>query len=285
MQIAHRATARQEGAAPHRGGGIHFTYLLDGDPAMKDNFSLSIIDFEDGYSTPRHRHNFEQIRVMLDGEFSFAPGKTQKPGSVGYFCEGGYYTQHGLGRSRMLLLQVAGPGGEPYLNHDLLREGGRQLAEVGAFDDGVYSWTDDTGRKHNQDGYEAVWQHVFDRPLSYCKPRYSEPLIMDPDAFGWIEDADADGVEHRTLGVFNERVTRLGMIRLAAGARWTIDDPAQGWLWYVIEGAGHANDEAWSAESALHVDLGERAVIEASSDTVAYTFGLPRFEERRHSSQ
>ncbi len=279
MQIAHRETARTGGAAAHRGGGIGFTYLLDGNPAARDNFSLSIVQFDDEYSTPRHRHNFEQIRVMLDGEFSFGPGRVQRPGSIGYFCEGGPYTQKGVGRSTMLLLQLAGPGGEPYMNHDAVRRGGEELAARGRFENGVYTWLDDAGRRHNQDGYEAVWQHVIGRPVSYCAPRYADPLIIDPQAFAYLPLAA--GVEARTLGVFNERGTAIRMLRLAEGARWEFHDAAQGWIFFALAGAGLANDQAWQMSSAFHVEPDEQLVISASTASEIYAFGLPSFSDER----
>lgn len=40
------------------------------------------------YHAPRHRHNFEQVRVLHDSEFGCDAGLSQQAGSVGYFPEG-----------------------------------------------------------------------------------------------------------------------------------------------------------------------------------------------------
>lgn len=281
MRIGHRSNAKEAGAAPHRRGGIHFTYLLDGEPEALDNYSLSIVQFVEEYSTPRHRHNFEQVRVMLEGEFSYAPGAVQKEGSVGYFCEGGYYTQKGLGPSRTLLLQVAGPSGDGYMSHDTLRGGGAELDRIGSFDDGVYSWTDEQGCKHNKDGYEAVWEHVNGRPLRYVGARYTDPVIMHPEAFEFLEVQGADGAETRLLGKFQERGLTITQLRLKGGACFPAGDGERVWVYFAVAGEGRANGEPWGAESAIHVDPGEEITFEAETDSLFYAFGLPAFADAR----
>jgi hypothetical protein len=141
----------------------------------------------------------------------------QEPGSIGYFSEGTRYTQHGEGRSRTLLLQVGGASGSGYMGFDALQRGIATLRSCGTFADGVFTWTDENGTKRNQDGYEAVWEHVHGRAIEYPQPRYQAPVILEPEHFLWIDVAA--GVKMRRLGQFNER--GLGI------SQWSVDADAQ----------------------------------------------------------
>ena len=279
MKIAHSSNAKEGGAAAHRRGGLQFRYLLEGDPCASDNYSLFIVEFSDEYSTPRHRHNFDQVRVMLEGSFSFGPGQIQEEGSVGYFAEGGYYTQQGVGHSRTLILQVGGPSGSGFMSHDILRKGGDELAKVGSFSDGVYTWRDVDGQKHNSDGYEAVWEHVHGRPVEYPKARYADPVIINPEAFGYLAVEEWPGVEARSLGRFHERGLEIRQLKMTAGSDYAFEAEERGWLFFALSGEGHCLGEPWGAETAFSVEQGETAHIQCSEDCEFYLFGLPAFGE------
>ncbi|MEQ8741627.1 hypothetical protein [Parasphingorhabdus sp.] len=279
MKIVHRTNAKEQGAAAHRRGGLNFRYLLDGDPDASDNYSLFIVEFSDEYSTPRHRHNFEQIRVMLEGSFSFGPGQIQKEGSVGYFAEGGYYTQQGVGSSRTLILQVGGPSGAGFMSHDILRKGGDELAKVGSFVDGVYTWRDVHGQKHNSDGYEAVWEHVHGCPVAYPEPRYADPVIMNPEAFSYLAVDGCPDVEMRNLGRFHERGLEIRQLKMATGSSYEFEALERGWLFFALSGEGRCCGEPWGAESAFSIQQGETVQIECAQDGEFYLFGLPAFNE------
>jgi len=279
MKINHKDTAEIGGEAAHRPGGIQFHYLLTGEDGNKDNFMLALVDFEDEYYTPRHRHNFEQVRIMLDGTYEWAPDTPQEKGTVGYFCEGTYYTQKGTGHSSQLLLQVASPSGDGYMSHDQLREYGDKLQEKGEFHNGVYTWYDEQGRKHNKDGYEAVWEAVNGREIKYTKPRYDQPIIIQPEHFNYLPVAGLTGVYERQLGCFNERGLLIKQVRMDAGSRYEVDGTPQSLLFYVVTGSGRANGEAWRAESAFQVERGETATIEADEPAEFHVLGLPVFSD------
>src|SRR6202167_6506179 len=62
--------------------------LETGVPGVKMDFTWTIICKD--YGTPRHRHNFDQIRYVLDGEFSAGTGAIDA-GQCAYFPEGVHY--------------------------------------------------------------------------------------------------------------------------------------------------------------------------------------------------
>ncbi len=268
-------TAERRGASAHRGGGVGFVSLLKGEEGAPDNFDLMIVEMQNDYTTPRHRHNFDQVRIMLQGYFEWAPGTPQPEGTVGYFAEGTYYTQKGVGPSRTLVLQSGGATGHGYTSNRQLQAGIAELKESGDFHDGVYSHTLPDGKRENLDGYQAVWEHVHGRKLDYPAPRFQTPVIAFPDAFGWRHEGE--GAQHRSFGRFNERGTAVGQVTLATGARTTIDASEQTVLVFVEAGAGTIGGTAFSRDDAIRIDRGDTADVLATEDARLYTFGLPVF--------
>lgn len=285
MKIVDPQSAPKGGASNHRPGGLAFTYLLEGGEFELDNFSLSLVHVAEHYHAPRHRHNFEQVRVMLDGSFGFGPGLTQGQGSVGYFCEGSYYTQDGRGPSTTLLLQVAGASGSGYMSHGQLRAGVQALEPRGEFAGGIFTWQDDSGKKHNQDGYEAVWEHVFKREMVYPKPRYDGPVLMRPEHFAWLEDEVQPGLARKHLGRFNERGIELFGWRLDGQAAAQLSAPEQRTLAYVMSGEARTSDHATlRAGFAIELAIGESLALHASADGLELLcFSLPRFDQPQAS--
>lgn len=279
MKIAHRETAPRRGTSEHRPGGISFIALLQGEPNSIDNFDFSISIATDGFFTPRHRHNFDQVRYMLEGEFSFDRDRLQKTGQLSYFGEGTYYEQKGVGVSETLLLQTAGASGSGYMSFDQLYGTARDLLAKGRFDGGVFTWTDDAGKKHNVDGYQAVWEEVNGRKLSYPKPRYDAAVILNPGNFAWIPLAHAPGVEIRELGHFHERGLEVAQLKVPQGASITTAGQPGRALLFVEQGSGTAGGERLHRHSAVQVEKGESVAIAAAEPMILLRLRLPCFEQ------
>lgn len=258
-----------------RGGQIQFHDLMAGNEGRAENYGLQLVDVFDEYSTPQHRHNFEQVRVMLDGEFGFGPGQVQKKGSAGYFCEGTYYTQHGVGRSTTLLLQIGGPSRQGFMSRQQLRRGIDELAVRGTFSDGVFSWLDPSGKKHNQDSYEAVWEHVHGKPVAYPKPQYLAPVLLEPERFSW--QAVGQGTQAKELGAFAGCGLSLAQVRVVAGASFTPHAADQNLLMFCQEGAGRCGDSAYRRWTTIEVQRGEQVALPATSASEWFVFRLPEF--------
>ena len=194
--------------------------MLEGREGTLDNFRLfHSVNQEGGWEAPRHRHNFEQIRFPLSGGFEYAPDKVLQAGWVGYFPEGVYYgpqiRHKGL---KMVVLQFGGASLSGYMSTVQRRRGFNELKAKGTFSKGVYSWVDEGGRKHNQDAFEATWEHINGRKLVYPRPRYDGLIMMDPAAYAWVDDPQQPGLSRKPLGTFTEREIRVDFVRLAAGA-------------------------------------------------------------------
>ncbi|MEZ5927987.1 MAG: hypothetical protein R3C55_05850 [Parvularculaceae bacterium] len=75
--------------------------LLRGRAGAPDNYELSLVLMDGDYTTPRHKHNFDQVRYMVEGEFGYGRSKdeVQQRGTIGYFPEGVSYEQRRRARS------------------------------------------------------------------------------------------------------------------------------------------------------------------------------------------
>lgn len=258
-----------------RGGNIGFRDLMTGQAATPGNYGLQLVHIEDEYHTPQHRHNFEQIRIMLEGSFSFGKGLIQHEGSIGYFCEGTHYTQKGEGRSVTLLLQIGGPSQQGFMSRAQLRTGIDQLSERGKFEDGVFTWIDEAGKKHNQDSYEAVWEHVHGTSIVYPKPQYLAPVILEPSRFTWRKLSA--GVYNKALGTFNGYGLKLSQLQLEAGAQLTLDTSARAQLLFCKIGEGNLEHETYGPWSSAEIAVGESISVVAKSKSEFYVFDLPDF--------
>ena len=82
------------------------------------NIEFSYVVVPDGYYTPAHRHNFDQIRHTLTGLQSTGHGDLA-PGECGYFPEGVHYgPQKQEGDCTSLVLQFQGPSGYRFLSNE-----------------------------------------------------------------------------------------------------------------------------------------------------------------------
>lgn len=255
--------------------------LLQGSPDAPDNYEMYMIRYGEGGShSPRHRHNFEQFRWAFDQPLNYGPGEDIPPGCLAYFPEGAYYgpqtNHHG---SVMLIVQFGGASGEGYMDIGKLQRGTQALRAKGEFSRGVFTWSDASGKKHNQDAYEAVWEQVRGRPLRYPRPRYNATVLIDPQAFAWLPVRGAPGVERRQFGVFNERGTSAGQVRLARGTHhvWAAQDGEQ--LIFVLGGRMEVAGMALAVSSSISLAPGEAGECLALDDTTLLYFTMPDFSE------
>src|SRR4029078_7323475 len=90
-----------------------------GVPGLTIEYSISVVP--EGFSTPRHRHTFDQIRYTLTEIQSTAYGDLA-PGECGYFPEGAYYgPQKQDGESLGFALPLQGASGAQLLAQEEMR--------------------------------------------------------------------------------------------------------------------------------------------------------------------
>ena len=173
----------------HRGGTFYGRVLAEGEEGRLDNFQLNYGQQGGDFYSPRHRHNFEQIRFQLEGTLDYSRDGKLSEGMVGYFPEGTSYGPQvpvNGEQSTTIVFQCGGASGGGYLSQAQIRKGNQELLEFGAFVDGVFRRREGVPGKKNQDGFQAIWEHVNGRALRFPKRRYEKPVLMEPDNFAWI---------------------------------------------------------------------------------------------------
>jgi hypothetical protein len=272
MKTVHFENLRLEERGHARGGVFRFYNVLSGREGTPNNFYLSLSVLGGDFLSPRHRHNFDQVRFQLEGDFDFAADGKMHPGSIAYFPEGTRYGPQKLlsDKSLTLVLQFGGASGNGYMSEEQFQKGLVELKSQGSFKDGVFTREKPGGGRVNQDAYEAVWEHVNGRELEYPPERYSRAVFMEPGNFEWI--SAAPGIATKLMGVFSERGTKLAFHRIDAGARLALEDNA---LYFICSGKG----DGWQRWTTLHLDSGERAELRATERAEVLQMGLVRIPE------
>jgi hypothetical protein len=260
----------------YRGGIFHFRHLVEGEPATLDNFQLSLGEVGGDFFSPRHRHNFEQVRFQLEGTLDFGRDGKMSPGMVGFFPEGVAYgpqTQKpDEGPYLTAVLQCGGASGSGYLSREEVKRGVDELRKYGEFKDGVFRRRKDVPGKRNLDAYQAIWEFMNQRAMAYPKGRYAAPIMMDPANYQWVPVAGMAGVSEKLLGIFTERRSTVRLLKLAAGASY---EAAGRSLYLTFSGTGSIASRKLRRLTTLFVERGETAPITADETTELLHLGLP----------
>jgi hypothetical protein len=286
MQIAHADTTPWSPVRSVRGGVIRFKNLLDGQERTPNNFSLVIADTDVSFKSPRHRHNFDQLRITLQGSTNYGPHENIEVGDVVYFPEGTYYgpqdQQLTKASSVAMVIQFGGASGNGYMSTRELFDGQKKLEAVGRFEGGVFRHgAPADGARKNQDAYEAIWEDQNGRPIEYPRPRLSQPVHFRATHFPWQPVTGQDGVSRRELGRFGERDVHLFVLRLESGVSCVLPPTAQQRLLFVLCGSGRVggdDGERWAPHSAAHLDAGEAPHLRVEETTELLVLELPRFD-------
>lgn len=261
---------------PHaRGGKFRYYPLLSGQDGSAGNFFLQLSNTFSDFDSPRHRHNFDQVRVQLEGDADFSRDGVMKPGMVGYFPEGVFYGPQSIpGESLTLVLQFGGASRSGYVSEAAFQRGIVELKKAGTFEAGVYKVDRPDGGTRSQDAYEAVWEHLNECELSYPKSRYDKPLFMRPDAADWLPDEGAAGVVRKHLGTFSEAQTKLSLLRLDASAEAPV---AVNTLLFALGGHGSAGESngVWEQHSSMYSGK-QGSFVRAAVESEFVQIELPR---------
>ena len=257
----------------HRGGTFHYRHLLNGTPGVLGNFQFNIGQLEGDFASPRHRHNFDQFRYQIEGTMNFDRNGKMPAGSFGYFPEGAAYgPQTSEGRSVTAVLQFGSASGSGYLSREQVYAGTEELKKFGTFEGGIFRRRDNVEGRRNTDGYQAIWEHMNGQRMEYPKPRYREPIVVDPGHYEWLPVAGMPGVSEKPLGTFTERHCGAALIKLARGATYHADARS---VYLVLSGAGIAHNATYRQFTALYLEDGEEIDIVARDETEILRLMLP----------
>ena len=256
----------------HRGGSFHSQTTAEGKPGTLGNFKFSLSRLGTDYSGPRHRHNFDQFRYMLEGESDYGDGSL-KAGMLGYYPEGVPYGPQ-VNKTPIVtaVLQFGGASGSGYIHPREVKAGMEKLKAFGDFKDGVFHRREGVPGKRNMDAYQAIWEHLNKREMVYPKGRYSAPIFIDAAQFSWTKVSAAPGVHEKLFGVWTERRTEAGLLRLEAGSQHEVRGRG---VYFVLSGAGSCDGKPLKQHTTLFLGYGERAIVSASVPLEILHYGLP----------
>ena len=285
MKIGHvdDATDYYAEAGNIRTGARTVKNLLTGTEGAKDNYKFAFSYGQEGESweSPRHRHLFEQVRHVIDGEYVIARNKVLPAGWVGYFPESAYYgPQVKRSSLKMVTLQYGGPSGLGFYSVAQRREAMKALRAKGAFSNGVYHRSGDDGTPRNEDAGEAVWREVFG-DVVYPQPRYDSIVLIDPSTFAWGKDDSSPGVWRKPLGTFSERDIKIALIRLDAGARLSLGTEPSAEVMFLKHGQVSHDGQGHGPLSAFGTAAADQpGALAATEDAELLYVKLPTFGGR-----
>ena len=257
----------------HRGGTFHSQTLIEGEPGTPGNFKFSLSRLGTDYSGPRHRHNFDQYRFMIEGASDYGQDGPLRAGMLGYYPEGvPYGPQVNKTEIYCAVLQFGGASGSGYLLPREVKAGMEELKSIGEFKDGIFHRHDGVAGKRNMDAYQAIWEHTHGREMVYPKGRYDAPIMMDSASYQWAPVKGAKGVSEKLFGVWTERRTEARLVKLEAGASYDVNGRS---IYLVISGAGECQGNVLKQYSAVYLDHDEHATLQAHGTTEFLHYGLP----------
>jgi hypothetical protein len=266
----------------HREYHIEIKTPLAGTTGALDNFRITFNRGLGGTeSQPRHRHNFDQIRMPLSGRVSYGPRRWIEAGQIGYFPEGLHYgpteDERDVGTSG-ITLQFGGASGLGFLSSAQMRDATRSLEQLGRFEKGLFRRHDADGvTKKAQDAFEAMWEHVNGRRIEYPKPRYSDQIVMRPENYAWQPLAGASGVAVKALGDFTERHVTVAMIRVEPNGNAVLGPRAGTQVCVVLNGSGAVDGKPAIALTSVKIETGAGARVTSEAGLEMVVYGLPAF--------
>ena len=283
MKIVQTDQVRTSGSPHVRGGKGHSSQImfdsdvLGRDPNRPDNFFMQVSFVGEGeFSSPRHRHNFEQFRYMIEGEADYPEG-VMRGGTLGYFPEGVYYGPQERLVGTVVIVQFGGPSGSGYVDRKQMKaafEGVKALGE-GEFVDGTYHRRPGVAGPPVQDGNEAIIEFARGRPLVYPRAQYATPILIDSEAFPWTPVRGAAGLSEKALGTFSSAQIRAARYRLEPGARLAAYGRG---AYLVLSGGGELAGEPFRTMTALYLEKGEEAAFTAAEISDVLRIGLPTMD-------
>jgi len=249
-----------------REGVLAQKHLLIGKEGSPNNYDLNVGRAgKGGWQAPRHRHNFDQIRYVIKGNYPYGQDKVLPEGWVGYFPESVYYgpqdRPEGL---ETMVLQFGGASGFGYLSVAQREAANEALKKKGQFKGGMFVYADEKGEQHTEDGSVACFEHATGRRLEFAPPRYEDVIVMNPSAYTWVPQS-SEGLYKKWLGSFSERNARIGFIRLDPNAVYFGGEQRSIEILFQTKGRVVVDNQDYGPESAFEFlpnegPIGMRAV-------------------------
>jgi hypothetical protein len=259
-----------------RGGDVYRKVIRAAEGGTRVSYDIRLERFGEGdreYTSVRHRHDFEQLRFAAAGRMDLGFARLEE-GDVGYFPANAYYGPQKCDGAQILIAQW----GDRFITKEQSDEAIAELAKHGEFRDGIYHSADDRGRPYNKDPLNAIWEQVFGEPYKPQQPRYRQPVVITPAAFGW---SAGEGVtRRRKLGVFTENGLAIQSVQWCGGGSFEVgarESDLRPVFAFTTAGSFSCNGEAFGPHTGVWADPGEglRVDGETGSELLLVRFPEP----------
>jgi hypothetical protein len=259
-----------------RGGDVYRKVIRAAEGGARVSYDIRLERFGEGdreYTSVRHRHDFEQLRFAAAGRMDLGFGKLEE-GDVGYFPANAYYGPQKCDGALILIAQW----GDRFVTKEQSDEAIAELAKHGEFRDGIYHSVDERGRPYNKDPLNAIWEQVFGEPYKPQQPRYRQPVVITPAAFGW---SAGEGVTRsRKLGVFTENGLAIESVQWRASGPFKVvgsESDRRPVFAFTTAGSFSGADQAFGSHTGVWADSGEDLLVdgETGSELLLVRFPEP----------
>jgi hypothetical protein len=262
-----------------RGGDIYRKMIRGAEGVREVDYDIRIELFsggEDTYKSIRHRHDFEQLRFAVSGHMDLGFDVLEE-GDVGYFPANAYYGPQTCADALILIAQW----GDHYNTAAQSNAAVAELKETGEFKDGFYQSVDKEGRPYKIDPLNAIWEKVFGRAYVPQPPRYKQPVLMTPSAFGW---SSPDGATRsRRLGVFSEISLEISTVQWVQDGPLHVqlaDNDRRPTLLFTTGGTFTHDSLSFGSLTGVWIEPGESAKIEGSAKSELLMVHFPQPSSR-----
>jgi hypothetical protein len=254
-----------------RTGKISRKFIREGELAPGVGYTSDLVKYHGGhgvFTAPRHRHNFDQIRLTLSGETDYGYEQVAGPGDATFFPAGAYYGPERFEAAEIFLLQWS----PDWVTRKQSDAAYAELAKSGEFKDGFYVSVDDNGQEVRKDGTNAVWEKVNGKPLVIPSPKYQQPILMRPEGFPWV--SGPNGISTKDLGHFTEGDLNIVTHRWDEGSTLRLTPERTQILW-IGSGALSLDGRRLGDGTILFSDFGESHEMYGLEAGEATCMGLP----------
>jgi len=261
-ELAERRTPTRKIAEPYRYLGISETDREAPFAAIHQTISA-------GDESYRHKHNFDQIRMVIKGEMRLGKTIVAGPGDVVYFPESVMYGPTYYEDGQMFLLQWPGSSeGSFYLHYDDVVKVLDEMRALGGEIDfergGVWRYSD--GRL--DDVWEALGQHAVGRPVAYATPRFSDVVVLRGGAYNAVPAKAGRNVGVKHLACLGEVGPNIKILEMGADSVLEAGVAESQQVWTSFDGEFVYRGKSYEPRSILYLPSGAKREAVYSKDGV-----------------
>jgi hypothetical protein len=257
-----------------RVGRVESKFVREGELLPGVGFTADCYNYVGGdavFTAPRHRHDFEQIRISMSGRQDFGRGQILEENWIAYFPAGAFYGPEEIDGASIFQIQWS----DYWVTRAMHEQAYGELTETGEFVGGKYRHVDEAGQEIERDALNAIWEHVYQRPSAIAPPRYPDPILINPDAFQYVQASPSHSA--KVLGRFTERDLLMMKVRWDTDGEWELPGDR---TYCVFTTAGEilVGGETYGVHTVAWSDVGERDALGGRRGTEALIVGWPTNE-------